>query len=555
MRFLPLLISLTFLIQLLASKTTNAQVVINEIMANPNNGKLPLHEYIEIFNAGNIPIQMSDYTLGVNNNRMALPTYILAPKQYIILCSQNASTEFQRLGNVIALNSWSALSNTRAKITLFKNAQVSDEVSYQNTWHTSTAKRNGGWSLERINPNLTCGLSTNWTSSLSPNGGTPGRANSVLNNKASPRVSITNSILNKTNINLTFNLDYDYLKVLTASDFEVDKTIGNPSFLQWNNTLDTLTLFFNSEFQTDEIYTLQIKAFQLCSSLITLPKESLFHQSEISNDDIIISEILFNPKEGGVDFVEIYNTTDRPINLKNWALGNRIISPEILLIQSKEYLAISTNKTVIAFHYPSARINNIIEVPSIPSYANQQGIVTLLNPKQKMIDSIYYNANMHDKLISNRKGISLERQSVNPTNKGYKIFKSASTIQEGATPGYQNSININNSDKKNNIFLTSKTVSPNNDSYEDYLEINYELSDADYYMNIAIYNDKGTLINRLIRNERAGTTGLVKWDIKGENGQKSPPGYYIAIIEIYDSKGGRKRFKEAFVIVPNSLSY
>lgn len=532
-----------------------AQITINEIMANPNKGPLPDYEYVELFNNGNLAIQLSEITLSVNNNRITLPFYFLAPKQYVILCNEEAGPSFEKYGNVLALKKWLVLTNTGATISLIKDAILIDEISYKNNWHSPSTKSNGGWSLERINPNWTCGIQNNWSSSFSPDGGTPGRRNSVLNNNLVPEILITSNHINNKSLKITFNNPFILINNISISDFSIDKNIGMPHHLEWNNSFDTLTLQFTKEFLDDEIYTLQINPLILCSNKIEIPTEIVFKQSKIQAQSIIISEILFNPKTGGVDFVEIYNTTEYPINLQNWKLGDRIISSSFTLLQAKQYLAITTNPSIISLHYPSAVVENILQVSSIPSYPNQQGNVTLYAQNNVLIDSIYYNANMHDPLLKNVKGVSLERQSIESYHYLFNTWLSSSNLHENATPGYQNSTVVSNLLKKNNIFLSSKTVSPNHDLHEDFLEIIYELNQADYYLNITIFNEKGTLINRLIRNQSAGSEGKIKWDATNENGQKVSSGHYILTVELYNSSGKRELHKQAFIIVPHTLNY
>ena len=62
--------------------------------------------------------------------------------------------------------------------------KIIDEVSYTPSWHTSTIKRDGGWTLERIYPGNSCALAGHWTSATDPSGGTPGRQNSVFNTQS-----------------------------------------------------------------------------------------------------------------------------------------------------------------------------------------------------------------------------------------------------------------------------------------------------------------------------------------------------------------------------------
>src|SRR5690606_16028761 len=82
---------------------TQTGLVINEIMANPNNGQLPQYEYIELFNAGSDVVKLEEYRINVGTNTVELPTYRLAPQQYVLLCNDSALSNFDIYGNVVAL--------------------------------------------------------------------------------------------------------------------------------------------------------------------------------------------------------------------------------------------------------------------------------------------------------------------------------------------------------------------------------------------------------------------------------------------------------------------
>src|SRR5690606_9912065 len=125
----------------------------------------------------------------------------------------------------------------------------------------------------------------------------------------------------------------------------------------------------------------------------------------------------------------------------------------------------------------------------------------------------------------------------------------------GATPGYKNSTDVEKNITKNNIFLTSKTCSPNGDGFEDLLLIHYEFQEANPMLNLTIFNDKGRIVNRLIRHKSAGREGTVAWDGLNENGQKCPSGIYIIWAEIYTDKGLLQSFKESFVLVNEGVGY
>ena len=55
--------------------------------------------------------------------------------------------------------------------------------------------------------------------------------------------------------------------------------------------------------------------------------------------DVVINEILFNPRSNGVDYVEIYNNSKKIIDLKNIYIANRNTAGAISSIAFNQELA------------------------------------------------------------------------------------------------------------------------------------------------------------------------------------------------------------------------
>lgn len=154
---------------------------------------------------------------------------------------------------------------------------------------------------------------------------------------------------------------------------------------------------------------------------------------------------------------------------------------------------------------------------------------------------------MHAAFIVDPKGISLERDAFHVPTNAVGNFRSASTAEGGATPGYRNSSTANGNQEEG-IFLTSRTFSPDQDGFEDLLEINYRFAEAGLMANVAIYDDSGTLVRRLIRNQSLPREGILTWDATADSGRLMPVGIYIALIEIYNAAGLRRLYRESFVL-------
>ena len=77
--------------------------------------------------------------------------------------------------------------------------------------------------------------------------------------------------------------------------------------------------------------------------------------------DILVNEILFNPRPTGVDFVEIVNASDRFINIKNFYVSNmeagqpkniRKISMLDFLLEPGAYLVLTEDAEILKGEYP-----------------------------------------------------------------------------------------------------------------------------------------------------------------------------------------------------------
>jgi len=147
-------------------------VVISELMPDPNPVKagLPDAEFIELYNRSEQPFDLQDWTL----NGKLFPSYILRPAQHLILCAAADSASFAPFGNVLALDSWPALSNSGSQLILLDATLTAlDSLSY------SENEVIGGISLERIREVAPCDQRINLALSIAERGATPGQANTV----------------------------------------------------------------------------------------------------------------------------------------------------------------------------------------------------------------------------------------------------------------------------------------------------------------------------------------------------------------------------------------
>ena len=160
-------------------------VLINEIFADPTPVVgLPDFEFIELYNNTDQPISLNGW--GITDNLLEVPAEIgnvtIAANGFLILTSVgDAETAYSAFGPTVGISDFPSITNTGETLSLISpTGAVIHSVTFSTAWYNDAVKDDGGWTLERIDPEVTCDEAANWTASINPTGGTPGAANSVL---------------------------------------------------------------------------------------------------------------------------------------------------------------------------------------------------------------------------------------------------------------------------------------------------------------------------------------------------------------------------------------
>ncbi|MDP6908605.1 MAG: lamin tail domain-containing protein, partial [Flavobacteriales bacterium] len=142
-------------------------VVINEFLPDPSPVVLlPEGEFVEVYNTSQNYIDLEDWTLGDASSQGTVDAHVIGPGEYAILTSTANTVLFVFYGNVVGVSSFPSFNNSADDIVLRDDlGVVVDRLSYTNDWYQDEAKEDGGYSLEQINPFLSCSSSNNWIAS------------------------------------------------------------------------------------------------------------------------------------------------------------------------------------------------------------------------------------------------------------------------------------------------------------------------------------------------------------------------------------------------------
>lgn len=543
-------------------------VVFNEIMADPDPVLtiFPNEEYIELYNTTAFPINLNNWKLSAGTNTKILPALIIPADSFIVLTNASGLSGMPAGINAAALISFPSLTNTGQTLTLrTPQGTVISSVSYTDYWYLDAVKKDGGYSLEQIDPTNPCAGMSNWQGSNSINGGTPGTQNSVYTSNPDntpPQVVRVNVIATDT-IQVFFNEPLDSASMINAALYTIDNSIGVPTQV-WviGPDFKSVRLVLGSNLIVGIIYTITVNntITDCVGNLLGTDNSARFAIPEpASANDIVINEILFNPKSPGFDFVEIYNRSNKVIDLKtimisefdtitNLVSGPSAISSEGYLIFPGEYMLLSENGNFVKTQYITTNPEGFLDA-NLPTM-NDDGGTVCLSTTTDIIDNFKYYSDMHFGLftVAEREGKSLERIDFDRLTQDRTNWHTAAESVGFATPGYKNSQYSDAGETESAIEITPAVFSPDEDGNADVVNINYHFDTPGFTANVTIYDSKGRIVKLLIRNELLGTKGTFSWDGINDDREKARIGIYIVYFEVFDLDGNVKHYKKTCVL-------
>ena len=539
-------------------------VVFNEIMADPTPVVgLPEWEYVELYNTTDFDIDLEGWQIQIGSNDNTFGHQMLPAHGYLIVCHNDAVDELKTFGDCVGFSSFS-IGNTSSNMYLISKQGVTiSHVSFSNTWYHDADKDDGGWSVEQIDPQNPCAGANNWTASVDASGGTPGRINSVnAVNDIAPvveRISMFSNYI----VQLWFDQQMEPATLMETQNYVVENTGEHPQEANVNpNDPTFVELVFDHGFEEGVVYTLIINDVVNCigNPIQSDTRAQFGIPNPIAEGDILINEIMFDPIAPGVDYVELYNPTDKTFDLSELMLGVvketfpnpadttlKEITSDSRLLLPQSYVLLSTNSQIVGQQYDCAT-DNFVQMESFPIYANAGGTAIVMSKSGVVIDQMYFSEKMHYPLLKVTKGVALERVSFNQPSMDANNWHSAAESVHFGTPGYANSMMQNAEPSEDAVSVSPEVFSPDGDGFDDDCFINYHFDEAGYTMNVYIFNVAGQLVKHLAKGELVGQEGSVIWNGTDNNNNRVPIGIYIVITEVFNLDGVVKKYKNAAVV-------
>jgi len=543
-------------------------LVFNEIMANPTPPiGLPAQEYIELYNTSDFSVNLQGWTFQHGTTQRQITEGVIPPKGYILLTHPSATDALEEFGNVVAIPglSTTALTNAGTLLVLYnKNGDMITWVRYSDTWYRDPSKANGGWALEKIDPYNFCQGTENWKASTNPRGGTPGTTNSVMGNNPDTDAPFVLG---------AGYVDHNRISVFFSESMEPE-LLGKSENYILKNFAGEITnavvyfpdaikveLFLSQSLEPGVVYEVEVsQSLTDCAGNPLGGNRARVGMPEPADSmDVVLNEILFNPPDRGVRYVELFNRSPKIIDLKDYTLsskdtitgvltGIREITAESRLLFPGDYMVLTPDPAIVQSQYMTNNPLNFIPMPLSPM-TNTRGIVVFASKGQQFIDMFIYHEDMHYVLLTDKKGVALERLNYHRPTQSRSNWHSAAQSAGFGTPGYKNSqFTIDPVGQQDVFDVFPRVFSPDNDGHDDLLNIAYNLDTPGYTANVSIFDSRGRRVRILSRSELLATEGVITWDGSTDDNQKANVGIYIIHIELFDPQGNVRNYRKTAVL-------
>ena len=512
------------------------ELLITEIRPHPTEVvSLPEVEYIEVSNPTQYWLSLGGVGLEDDSKRVTLPPYTMAPGERLVLTSTGSAALFSVPS--LGVPSWPSLSRSGETVRLYTpNGQPIHQVQYPDDWFGSA---DPGVSWEMIDAAFPCRDADNWAPSTDAAGGTPGFANAV----AATRPDQTAPELLRAVVVDSMRLRAQFSEPLwrraaTRGTIMLSPNPGIDSVTFAWETPNWLDLALHSPMELGQLYTLEVRQVADCSGNVDFdPQAVTFARPESAKKgDVILNEFLFDPAAGGADFVELFNTSNRYLDLTDWRLGTDTSHYEGALLgqmgfgaplEPGGYRVLTADAQAIRQTHLKVPLSTIWELPGMENLIQGEGQIALWTRDGLRMDAVAYQEDWHSSLLGSVKGVSLERLQAEATTQEAKNWTSAAASKGFATPGTINSQSAQAGiDTMQVLWAEPRAFNPRSSFGQNFSQLGYSMPSAGYFATVTVYDAQGYPQKKLAQNELLATEGWWRWDGLSDTGQLLPAGIY-----------------------------
>jgi hypothetical protein len=547
------------------SGSSPQSVVTNEIMYAPIK---PEPEWIEIFNRSNDTIDIKSWSVGdLAGNALSIASTIrVAPDSLIVLTSNDSLLRLARphlSTRAVTYKTPLPTLNNDAGAVILKDArgQTIDSLFYDHHWGGAS-----GASLERLDVDVPATDSTNLAETLDTTGATCGLPNSVRRRDID--LAAIQLVATPTQGDITF-----YITLYNRGRHLVDSATINIYADSIGRTFPLFSTIAKLGLAPHDSITLQLVepvadyGMNYCRVIAKsigdeIPANdtlSITCFNPVPPGGLKINEVMFQPLANSCQWIELFNTTTRPIHFfgLQYAVGDTVTTDTLysytipaIELPSQSFAILAAN-ALATNSFPmlaKSKMFDILSRTDLKLTANGNRIA-LRNRDSSTIDSLSFS---HDWMpLTNPTGISLERISLDQQTNDKQNWN-ACTDPLGGTPLAINSVSETSKSIENTarVSATPNPFSPDGDGRDDLTTLEFSsATDEECYARLRILDMQGRVVRTLLDNTRFYRSGQATFDGRSDSGTALPIGLYSVLLEIKSIASGNTQSTRTAIVL------
>jgi hypothetical protein len=543
-------------------------MVINEIMYAPAAGE---PEWLEVFNPGASPVNALDWTVSNRNSDSRYPLSAspaeVPARGYVVVMKDTAGfrAAHPAAGSTLlqspTLPTFLFNNNGDAAVLADPIGSVVDSIRY-----LPPRGMIAGTSLERIEPLGSSTDTGNWGPSPDPGRSTPGRQNYLT-----PLEQDLRAVALYCTGEIALMVRNVGRKAVDAFSVEFSRDENGDSAAQPSEMIGTASV-------EGPLRPAESILVRLSRPLSEYGRQYLM--ATVSYDDdmrpadnqigmtvvmpfppqtMVINEIMYEPVAGQSEYVELFNPTERAVDVGGWRISDvrdtshtsnkHVMSTASRMVPSRGYLVIATDSALLT-RFPELRASaaSLVVRPSLFTLNNGGDNIVVSDETGNAVDSIHYLPSWHNAEVEHPSGRSLER--INPwLGSNDRRNWSTCASPRGGTPGERNSLYTPSLSPSAAMAWSPNPFSPDGDGLEDVSLLGYTLSVQVAVIRVRIYDAGGRLVRTLADGEPSGAQGSLVWNGLTDRGERARMGIYIVLMEALGAEGERLETLKNVVVV------
>ena len=537
-------------------------VLISEVMSDPTPSVgLPDCEFVELYNNSEDSVQMHGWTWMVGEKSVHLTEAIISPWSCLVLV--RSGDENLVACKTLGLTKWLSLRNSGQYLVLKDpSGQIVHFTSYSQGQYHDVLQRDGGWSLELSCLDKPCDPDS-WQVSKEVLGGSPGFLTASYCPEKSHSVFKASRCAYLSDQEIIVLFSQPLLPSKPLQDLIIipdHHKIMDMAF--FDDRCDQIILKFDSPIAPGMTYHIDVGGPVLDCNGRNLEPSLLKYglPGELDSGKLIITEIMFDPDDTGLEYIEVFNLSDQILDLNqvlvatvddlDWVKDFSREGDGSFLLFPQEYGLFCDDIIWFSKKYPEAPVETVSVRADLPALNNSGGGIRLLTQSHELIEEVVYDPDWHDDRLPDESGVSLERMNYHASGRMAGNWYSAAANVGHATPGCENSQMLYPAgDQYDKFKLSSDVVSQDSNGNDDLVIVQLKIDEPGYTGRFEVRHPSGILI-RLIQDwDVLPISGQLYWDGLNEFQHPVPTGIYILIIHYTNANGTIKRWKKACAVI------